>query len=123
MLKITPATGLLILAFTVAAYAQTDLELTCAKDGSDLHNRIGNPFSYNAHYSKKLNGCFARASFYEKQKDGTVQGTTYLYNVSNGKIIGLLIYTGSKSSECYVQQLKCKSVDEFDDLISPYIDL
>jgi hypothetical protein len=124
MLKTMLATGLLILALTTTASAKSTIELQqeCAIDARDLVNRIGNPFSYNAHYSKKLNGCYARASFYEKQKDGTVQGTTYLYNVSNGKIIGLLIYTGSKSSECYVEQSKCKTVDEFDDLIAPYLE-
>jgi len=114
-----------ILALTTTAYAQSALELQqqCNNDGLDLVNRIGNPFSYNTHYSKKLKGCYARASFYERQKDGTVQGTTYLYNVSNGKIIGLLIYSGSKSSECYVDLSKCKTIDEFDDLLSPYLDL
>jgi len=116
---------ILIQALTSSAYALSAIELQqqCAKEGSELHNRIGNPFSYNAHYSKKLDGCFARASFYEKLKDGTIQGTTYLYNVSDGKIIGLLIYTGSQSSECRVEKSICKSVDEFDDLIAPYLEL
>jgi hypothetical protein len=123
MLKTALAIGFLIQALTSTAYAQSTLELQqqCAKDGYELSNRIGSPFSFNTHYSKKLKGCYARASFYEKLKDGTVQGTTYLYNVSDGKIIGLLIYTGSQSSECYVGESKCKSVDEFDDLISPYL--
>jgi hypothetical protein len=117
-------TVLLIQVLSAYAYAQSaiDLQQQCAEDGYALSGHIGNPLSFDTHYSKKLKGCFARASFYEKQKDGTVQGTTYLYNVSNGKIIGLLIYTGSKSSECYVEQTKCKSFDEFDDLISPYLD-
>jgi predicted acetyltransferase len=116
---------ILLQTVTSTAYAQSAIEpqQQCAKEGSELINSIGNPFSYNAHYSKKLNGCFARAAFYEKQNDGIVKGTTYLYNVSDGKIIGFLSFIGSQSSECWVEKTKCKSVDEFDDLIAPYIDL
>jgi hypothetical protein len=127
MTRASLAIGLIILIQTLcpAAYAQSEPELRaqCIKDGRELLERIGNPFSYAAHYSKKQHGCFARASFYEKLKDGTTRGTTYLYNVADGKIIGLLVYTGTQSSECRVEQTKCTTVDEFDDLIAPYLEL
>jgi len=124
MLIRTSIICLLILAYAHTSMAQSisALDEKCLKDGNDLVNRIGNPFSFNIHYSKKLAGCFARAAFYEHRDDGKVQGTTYLYNVSDGKIIGFLSYTGSKGSECWVEKAKCKSADEFDDLISPYIE-
>jgi hypothetical protein len=115
---------IILQTLTFTAYAQNDLELQqkCSKAANDLIGRIGNPFTFNAHYSKKLGGCFARAAFYEHAKDGAVQGTTYLYNVPDGKIIGFLSFIGSQSSECWVGKTKCKSADEFDDLIAPYIE-
>jgi|GEM_PF-4002932 len=115
---------LLLLAATASAADRNypELEQKCAKDAGDLMDRIGNPFTFNVHYSRKLDGCFARAAFYEHGKDGAVQGTTYLYQVSDGKIIGFLSFTGSRSSECWVGKSKCKSADEFDDLIAPYIE-
>ena len=115
-----------ILVFTFTAYAQQntpELEEKCAKDGNQLINRIGSPFSLSIHYSKKLEGCFARAAFYEHRNDGKVQGTTYLYRVSDGKIIGFLSYIEEQSSDCWVGKTKCKSPDEFDGLIAPYIEL
>ena len=127
MTKLISFIGLFIfiLSLTTTTYAQSIIELQekCVKEGNELIDRTGNPFSYEIHYSKKLKGCFARSAFYEKLDDGKVKGTTYLYNVSDGKIIGLLIYTSSQSSECRVEQSKCKSVDEFDDLIAPYLEL
>ena len=80
---------IIIQALTSTAHAQNDLELQqkCYKEANDLIERIGDPFTFNAHYSKKLKGCFARAAFYEHGKEGAVQGTTYLYNVPDGKII------------------------------------
>ena len=124
MSKRTSNICLLILAYAFTAMAQSIsvLDEKCLKDGNELINHIGNPFSINIHYSKNLSGCFARAAFYEHRNDGKVQGTTYLYNISDGKIIGFLSYTGSQSSECWVEKAKCKSADEFDDLISPYIE-
>jgi hypothetical protein len=115
---------ILLQILTSTAYAQNALELqqNCVKEGNELINRIGTPFSRNIHYSKKLGGCFARATFYEHRNDGKVQGTTYLYNVSDGKIIGFVIYTGDQSSECWVGKTKCKSANEFDDLMAPYIE-
>jgi len=116
---------IILQSLSCAAHAQNDLELQqkCSKDAHDLIDRIGNPFTFNAHYSKKLNGCFARAAFYEHGKDGVVQGTTYLYHVPDSKIIGFLSFAGSQSSECWVEKTKCKSADEFDDLMAPYMEL
>ena len=115
---------IILQTLTPTAYALNDLELQqkCYKEANDLIDRIGNPFTFNAHYSKKLDGCFARAAFYEHGNDGAVQGTTYLYNVTDGKIIGFLSFIGSQSSECWVGKTKCKSADEFDDLIAPYME-
>ena len=67
MTRTTLAAGLIILiqVLCAAAYAQSEPELRgqCIKDGRDLLERIGNPFSYNAHYSKKLHGCFKARAF------------------------------------------------------------
>ncbi len=112
----------LVLTSTAFAQSTSEIEQICAKDGYELINRIGNPFSSNVHYSKKLAGCFARAAFYEHQNDGKVHATIYLYSVSDSKIIGFVSYIDSQSSDCWVGKTKCKSADEFDDLISPYID-
>jgi hypothetical protein len=83
----------LIVALTSAAFAQSDSEFQakCLEEGNQLVKHVGNPFSFNIHYSKKLGGCFARVAFYEHRDNGKVQGITYLYHVFGNKIIGFLL--------------------------------
>lgn len=133
-----------ILALSVMpANAQSTLPLQekCAEAGKTFVARLESVASYDTHYNKKLDKCFTRVGFYfgvtkESLNIGNEKTTTLkhpqtrqaLYNVFDNKIIGETSSNGMKVEICYVGNTKCKPhddpylmIDEFENLISPYM--
>ena len=136
--KIIVVLGIFILVLAVIpAYAQSTLALQekCAEGAKTFVERLNAVTTYNSHYNKKLDRYFMRAGFYlgqteENVKFGNGKSITLkhprwmvaLYNVFDGKMIGNCAYIGAEKQECWVGNTKCKTIDEFEILINPYME-
>jgi hypothetical protein len=89
-------------------------------------DKKGVVYSYNKnHYSNKLNSCFMYVE--ERYKVAEVKSrldVNRLINLDDKKLIGALTYYPNtiKIEECYVADRKCKSINEFNNLIKPYME-
>ena len=121
----------------IPAYAQSTLALQekCSEGAKKFIERLDSVVSYDSHYNKKLDKCFIRVGFYfgvEKEKLNWGNGKTTtlrhpqtmqaLYNVFDGKMIGNCAYVGMVKQECWVGNTKCKTIDEFENLLRPYME-
>jgi hypothetical protein len=138
MLKIIVALGIFVSILTVIpVYAQSTLALQekCTEGAKTFVQRLDSFTSYESHYNKKLDKCFIRVGFYfgqikEDVKLGNGKTTSLkhphwmvaLYNVFDGKMIGNCAYIGMEKQECWVDNSKCKTNDEFENLIHPYME-
>lgn len=129
--------GLFLCFLSVPAYAQSTLALQekCSEEAKKfererfelgLHN---SDISFENHYNKKLDKCFVRIGYYfgiEKGEDGEGYASYgfALYNVfESSKPIGELRYFGDYNVRiCYVGNKRCKTIDEFEALIKPYME-
>jgi hypothetical protein len=89
-------------------------------------NKKGVVYSYNKnHYNNKLKSCFLYVE--ERYKVAEVKSrldVNRLVNIDDKKLIGVLTYYPNiiKIEECYVADKKCKSINEFKNLIKPYME-
>jgi len=120
-----------------SSHAQSTLELQekCAEGAKAFVLRLDSVAAYDVHYSKKLDGCFLRAGFYlgstsedMKLPDGKVMALKHphtmqaLYNVFDGKMIGNFGLIGMEVQNCWIANTKCKTIDEFENLLKPYLE-
>jgi hypothetical protein len=118
-------------------YAQSTLALQekCAAGAKTFVERLDSVASYSSHYNKKLDKCFVHVMFYFGQINEDVKsahGKTHtlkhpdwmvaLYNVFDGKMIGNSAYIGTEKQDCWVENTKCKTNEEFENLINPYME-
>ena len=66
------------------------------------------------HYNKKLNKCFILLDQIVGSKEKE------LYEINEHKIYGL--YDGRSTSFCHMLEKKCKSQDEWNKLVNPYME-
>lgn len=126
-----------VLAAASSVNAQSTLALQekCAKKTTEFIQRLDTPTAYDSHYSKKLDGCFLRTGSYfgsksEEIKLPDVKVKTLkhphtmqaLYNVFDGKMIGNFELIGLDVQSCWVKNTKCKTIDEFENLLKPYLE-
>jgi hypothetical protein len=120
-----------------SAHAQSTLALQekCAEGAKVFILRLDSVASYDSHYSKKLDGCFLRAGVYlgstsedMKLPDGKIKTLKHphtmqsLYNVFDGKMIGNFSLIGTEVQDCWIANTKCKTIDEFENLLKPYLE-
>ena len=121
-------------AIPVHAQSTLALQEKCAEGGEKFVLRLHSVESYTSHYSKKLDGCFLCAGFFYgviiedmKLPSGSIITLRHpdtgrvLYNVFDGNIIGIYRLVGGETRECSVGNKKCKSIDEFEKSIKPYM--
>jgi hypothetical protein len=121
----------------IQAYSQSTLPLQekCAEGAKKFVERLDSPTAYTCHYNKKLDRCFSRVGYYLDQikediklGDGKTKMLKHpnwmvvLYDVYDGKMIGNCSYVGMEKQECWVGNTKCKTIDEFENLIRPYME-
>jgi hypothetical protein len=120
-----------------AANAQSTLALQekCTEGAKKFIERLNAPTTYTCHYNKKHDACFSRVGYYLgqiKEDVKLIDGKTMtlihpnwmvtLYNVFDGKMIGNCAYVGTEKQECWVGNSKCKTIDEFENLIRPFME-
>lgn len=95
---------------------------TTDKDGDGMTS------GYQNHYNKKLNKCFILITTrtYPKDKDnklGVYTGKD-IYDINENQVIGSFsMFSKSVSSlECRVSERTCKSGEEWDLLVKPYME-
>lgn len=87
---------------------------------------------YISHYSKKFDKCFIRIGYYygveeEKVRNGTIplrlpDWEIKLYDVFGLSLVGNYHRAKGATIFCWVGGKECKSVDEFEVLIKPYME-
>jgi len=134
----------LVLFFTVVTVSSVNAQSTLAlqekcAEGAEKLNRDKCPpyplrsscISFEHHYNKKFDRCFARIGYWfgqEKGKDGLNHNSyvIVLYDVfEKSKPIGelhFLDFVLPDVRRCYFGNKRCKSVDEFEALIKPYME-
>ena len=137
MMKVLLLFVVALAAATSPANAQSTLALEekCAEGATKLLQRLETPTNYDSHYSKKLDGCFLRTGSYFGSKSEEIQlpdgriktikhphTIQFLYNVFDGKIIGNFELIGLDVQSCWVANSKCKTIDEFENLLKPYME-
>lgn len=126
---------LVLFPFTIYAQSTLPLQEKCSEGARKFVESIAAPTSYNCHYNKILDRCFLRVGYYlgQIQEDLKLgngitktikhpQWMVVLYDAFDGKKIAVCAYTGSKKEECWVGNTKCKSEEEFENLIRPYME-
>lgn len=84
--------------------------------------------NYQNHYNKKLNKCFflvTTTSISKNKKTNRVETLEmiYLFDVNDNKEYGRLIrWDNSKTQDCRVLEKYCKTEDEWDSLVKPYME-
>ena len=141
--------GVILIGFIILGYgcikvntasAQNTLALQekCAEGAEKLDRDKCPPYplrssciSFEYHYNKKFDRCFARIGYWfgqAKGKDGLNHNyyKVGLYDVfENSKPIGEVDFLGLGFDDvlrCYVGNKRCKSSDEFEALIKPYME-
>ncbi len=137
MIKFILLFAVVLAVATSSADAQSTLTLQekCAEGATKLLQRLDTPTTYDSHYSKKLDGCFLRTGSYfgsesedTKLPNGKVITLKHphtmqvLYNVFDGKMIGNFELIGFEVQSCWVKNTKCKTIDEFENLLKPYLE-
>ncbi|HLZ17992.1 MAG TPA: hypothetical protein VKO67_00190 [Smithellaceae bacterium] len=86
----------------------------------DNKERAGS-ISYKSHYNRKMNSCFIvlDENGYERSADKLYEKKTLLAPADNKKY-GFFYNIGT-STVCDVAGKKCRSEDEWDDLVKPYM--
>jgi hypothetical protein len=129
------AIAVLFVASMANAQSTMTLQKQCAEGAQTFVERLNSVVAYTSHYNKKLDGCFIRVGFYlgqikEDVKLGDDRTTTLkhphsmaaIYNVFEGKMIGICSSIGMRNTECWVGNITCKRLDEFEVLIKKYME-
>ena len=126
----------LVLA-VIPVYAQSTLALQekCAAGAKTFVEHLDSVASYYFHYNKKLDKCFIHVGFYLGLTKKTINrndGKTIilrdrhwmvaLYNVFDSKMIGNCDYIDTETQECWVEKTKCKTIEEYENIIKPYME-
>ena len=79
---------------------------------------------YQNHYNKKLNKCFilVTTKSYLKDKKKDVLLTKELVDINENKYYGSFSKSGGMTVNCIVSGEKCKSEEEWDLLVKPYME-
>ncbi len=116
------AAATLLIPISVKAQDTLFFQAECAKGARTYVNQYSNVAYSSIHYNKKLDKCFAlvitgvRSGKYDRKSPDY---RWRLCNVFEGTIIG---EWGSTDGVCYVGEKKCKSQEEFEALIKPYME-
>jgi len=89
------------------------LQEQCGKRSEEYSKKFTNSRFHQNHYNKKLNKCFILVNESEKSGKG-------LFDVNESKIYG--IYSTKDYLSCYVLEKECKSEEEWDSLVKPYME-
>lgn len=114
------------------------LQEKCAEGAKKVENeKLNQPYPYGVsnpcvsfqnHYNKKLDKCFIRIGYYFGQQKGGdgLKHLSYgvgLYNVfESSNPIGELQALGFNVLRCYIGNNQCKSPDDFETSIKPYME-
>lgn len=79
--------------------------------------QVSNVANFTNHYNKKLDRCFIRVTFYGKNHS---EYLVQLCDVFEGTVIGAFSSIGDGIG--HVGNKTCKSMDEFEALIKPYME-
>jgi hypothetical protein len=76
--------------------------------------------NFKSHYNEHLDKCFIRIgySYFPKNKNETVINSIELVNAFEGEVLGSF----SPSLSCKVGNRTCKTLEEFEDYIRPYME-
>jgi hypothetical protein len=139
----TTAGLLIILTVLFAAHsanAQSTLALQekCSEGAKRLETeKMNQPYPYGAanpclsfqnHYNGRLDRCFLRVGYIFGPQEGEHGQTHMMYGDSlfdvfeDSKPVGELVYTIYRTLRCYVKDTQCKSRDEFEALVRPYME-
>jgi hypothetical protein len=141
---------ILSLVFTCSGFAQSTLVLQekCAEGAKkfyaeSLRNEVGQQSFNGHHYNKKLDRCFIEIGYYygkeevKEWKEAFPESKPLMFpswEVRLYDVFGDSTFTVFSSSfaryyraegkviECYVGNKKCKSIEEYDALIKPYME-
>ncbi len=135
MVKALVVIGIFIsfLTATIPLYANKyqPLQEKCTEQAKKFVEHLDTPTTYTCHYNKRLKKCFLCVQFNIdriKLRGGKTrvlkhpQRMVVLYDVPKGKMIGNCTYVGIDKQECWVRKTKCKTKDEFEKLIRPYME-
>ena len=100
--------------------------------GEGIKNTDSGPMiaDYRNHYNRKLNKCFVLLSVLtgqnknKKEKNGGVSRSIMLYDINESRMYGnfLQFEFGRPPIQCHVFDKKCQSEDEWNSLVSPYME-
>jgi len=112
----------LLIPISVNAEGTLLFQAKCAEGAKQFVYGHSNVANYISHYNKKLDKCFALLIFgLSPDKYGRTRPDYLwrLYNVLEGTLIG----EGDFVKEvCYVGEKECKSPEEFEVLLKPYME-
>lgn len=134
--KIIVSLGIFVLILAVIpVYAQSTLAFQekCAEGAKKLMEGEDITIQYTSHYNKKLDKCFIHVRQHSSPlKDDKGVWYRFLLNtlsdVFGGNTVGECVFTlingriNEKPDDCYVGNTKCKTIDEFEDLLHPYME-
>jgi len=121
----------------IPVYAQSTLALQekCAEGAKKMIEGSKEVVDYTSRYNKDLDRCFMRVgfSFAPIEEDlkwatGKIKSIKHphwmvsLVNVFENKTIGECAYIGEEMQVCYAGDIKCKTIDEFENLLRPYME-
>ena len=80
--------------------------------------------SYQSHYNKKMNKCFilVKETSYLKDKKRDVILNKELIDINENKYYGSFSKYGGMTNNCIVSGEECKSEEEWDLLVKPYME-
>jgi hypothetical protein len=127
--------GISIMVSSANAQSTLALQEKCAEGSkkfiADPEYYIGYT-GYVSHYSKKLDKCFIRIGYYYGVEEEKVRNSTIplrlpdweikLYDVFGLSLVGNYHRAKGATIFCWVGDRKCKSVEEFEVLIKPYME-
>lgn len=99
-----------------------DLQEKCGKRSEEWvkkeYNGVSFTYNYKNHYNKKLNKCFVIVHY--------LVGSDYfefLYDVNENNELGSISKMNKgMSTSCYISGKECKSKEEWDLLVKPYME-
>lgn len=92
---------------------QYQLQEQCGKKGEDFYKKKFNDSGfYQNHYNKKLNKCFMVLY-------NPITNRKIFYDVNKSNLHGLFTRDGVS---CYVYEKKCKTEEEWDNLMKPFME-
>lgn len=74
-------------------------------------------YEYESHYNKKLNKCIMLVKTHTIFKNGNNEWGTEILDINENKLLGRCF----TESSCYILDKKCKSEEEWNSLVKPYM--